>query len=1005
MKKGFFHIILTISSAFLAVAVLAQPQDVRMLDRLESARKLYYNGSFYAAEKAFMELSTGVDGIDDFDKSEIEAYKVLCAIALDKVNAAGLVKVFCDKYQNAPQQAMVKWALGSRYFETGQYKECLEVFNTIKKNHLYRRQFNDFEFKKAYSNMRCGNWDDAGRGYEAVLAEPYSRYTVPSTYYRGYVYYSQKDFEKALPLFEQVQDDNRFERMSKYYAVECQFMLKEYDYVIEHGSELFSELEIDLKSSLARILSESYFEKGNKAKAKEYLDFFRNSSESLSRKDYYFSGILSYGLGSFDAALESFSHVFGSDDELSQNAYYYSANSRLKTRNKVAAMEAFKAAADYDFDPVIKEDAFFNFAKLSFDVNSDISQFAKYLEAYPHSGKEDIINNYMAASFLASKDYRSAVDALKKIKNPSREASANLQKAAFFSAMQLIGDGGYRSAIPLLETAKANGEGNRQLDNLVKYWLSECYFRNDRFEDAAELNRTLLADSSFRGSGEYSSALYNLAYDYFKANDFAAAETAFKDYLDNGSFAKRGFSRDAQIRLADSYFMQKKYEDAAQLYEEVYNNDFMTDDVYPAFQSAVAYGLLGDTGKKIALLSNVTKTKKTSGLYPQTLFELGRTYAQNKDTENASECFYTLLGMEKDSTFYSRSLMELAAINTANRRYEKAINCYKTVISDTPYAPEVQDAVAGLENVYQIINKPEEFLSYIDEIGMSEIKSSDEKELMLFNAAERIFKSGKYSSAMNALQRYITQYPSGIKASAATYYLAECLSGTGRLEAASDAYSQVMRMGRSDYSEVAALNYAKINYDLKHYEKSIEAYENLIGMSKSDETKNNAYEGRMRAYYADKKYSEAIRDASFLIGSPGVSPQQIREARFTMAKSYQVIGERSHATPIFEELAKNRTDAIGAESEYILIQNAYDSGDFNAVEDKVMAFSEDENGQMYWLAKSFIVYGDSLIDRDDLQQARSVFENIIEGYEPVGDEDDVLDQVRKRLSVLGSTKK
>lgn len=1001
MNKVFRNIAL-LAVFCLAASVSLQAQDVRMLDRLESARQLYYNGSYYAAEKAFMELSSSAD---DFDKIEIEAYKVLCAIALDKVNAAGLVKVFCDKYPTSPQQDVVKWALGSRYFETGQYKECLSVLDSVKKNHLYRKQFDEFEFKKAYCNMRSGNFEEAGCGFAAVLAAPRSRYTIPSTYYRGYSYYSEKDFERAFPLFEQVQDDNRFGKMSKYYAVECQFMLKDYDYVIEHGTKIFPDLEIDLKSTLARILSESYFETGDKAKAKEYLDFFRKSSSSLSRKDYYFSGLLSYGMGSFDAALESFSHVVGTDDELSQNAYYYSANSRLKTRNKLAALDDFKAAADYDFDPVIKEDAFFNFAKLSFDVNSDISQFANYLKTYPESGKEDIVNNYMAASFLAAKDYRSAVDALKKIKNPSREVSNNLQKAAFFCAMQLIGDGGYRSAIPMLETAKANGGDNRQLDNLVKYWLSECYYRNDRYTDAAELNQELIADSSFRSSGEYPNALYNLAYDYFKGNDFASAETAFKEYIDNGNFSKRAFGRDAKIRLADSYFMQKKYEDAAHLYEEVYNSDYMTDDVYPALQSAMAYGAMGEGKKKVELLGSVVKSKKSSALYPQTLFELGRAYAQNRDTENASECFYTLLGMEKDSSFYARSLMELAALNTAGRKYDKAINCYKTVIADTPYAPEVPDALAGLENVYKILNKPEEFLSFIDEMGMGEIKSDDEKELMIFNAAERLFKAERYPSALNALQRYLTQYPTGQRTSAATYYLAECLRNTGRLETAADAYSQAMRLGHSEYAESAALNYARINYDLQHNDKSIEAYDKLIGSSKSNDVKTSAYEGRMRACFAAKKYSDAIRDASSLIASSGVSQSQMREARFIMAKSYLVLGERGNAQPIFEELARNLQDEIGAESEYILIQNAYARGDFNAVEDRVEAFSQANSPQQYWLAKSFIVLGDSLADRGDLQQARSVFDTILQDYVPRDEADDVIDQLRGRLNSLTSNRK
>ena len=135
-----------------------------------------------------------------------------------------------------------------------------------------------------------------------------------------------------------------------------------------------------------------------------------------SRKDYYYSGILASNLNSYDDAIASFTKVIGTDDELSQSAHYHMANCYLQMKNKVTAMEQFRLAGEKDFDPVIKEDACFNYAKLTFDINSDISQFTEYLEKYPDQGKEDIINGYMADSFLLSKDYRSAVDILVKIK-------------------------------------------------------------------------------------------------------------------------------------------------------------------------------------------------------------------------------------------------------------------------------------------------------------------------------------------------------------------------------------------------------------------------------------------------------------------------------------------------------------------------------------------------------------------------------------------------------------
>ena len=64
------------------------------------------------------------------------------------------------------------------------------------------------------------------------------------------------------------------------------------------------------------------------------------------------------------------------------------------------------------------------------------------------------------------------------------------------------------------------------------------------------------------------------------------------------------------------------------------------------------------------------------------------------------------------------------------------------------------------------------------------------------------------------------------------------------------------------------------------------------------------------------------------------------------------------------------------------------------------AFSDAGSGQTYWLAKSFIVLGDSFMERDDVEQAKATFESVRDGYTPSGDQDDVQDNVKLRLAKI-----
>ena len=169
-----------------------------------------------------------------------------------------------------------------------------------------------------------------------------------------------------------------------------------------------------------------------------------------------------------------------------------------------------------------------------------------------------------------------------------------------------------------------------------------------------------------------------------------------------------------------------------------------------------------------------------------------------------------------------------------------------------------------------------------------------------------------------------------------------------------------------------------------------------MGLTRSDAVRQQAYAGLMRAAFGAKDYDTAIRSAQ-VVGT--------REARFLMAKSYRTQGDRNRARALFEELASDRSDAYGAESAFNLIQEAYDQGDFSQVEEAVYAFSDSGSGQVYWLAKSFIVLGDSFADRGETEQAEATYNSILDGYTPTREDDDVLDQVRTRLNQLKTTRR
>ena len=156
----------------------------------------------------------------------------------------------------------------------------------------------------------------------------------------------------------------------------------------------------------------------------------------------------------------------------------------------------------------------------------------------------------------------------------------------------------------------------------------------------------------------------------------------------------------------------------------------------------------------------------------------------------------------------------------------------------------------------------------------------------------------------------------------------------------------------------------------------------------------------MSSYFRDSKYNAAIDAASRVMGLQGLKDTDRMTAQYIMAKSCLKLGRRSDALPLLEALSGNVFTSQGAEAAYLLIQDTYDAGDFEEVENMVYALSDSKTDQMYWLARSFIVLGDSFAEREDWAQARATFQSILDGYEPEDARDDVLDQVNMRMERL-----
>lgn len=893
----------------------------------------------------------------------------------------------------------IKYAYALNLFDDGDFKGALEIFDNLDVERLHSDQKTEYLFKKAYACLENHMLTEAVKGFELVQELPMNDYVAPSRYILGYINYETRSFAKALSWFEKSVEDSRFSEMSSYYIMECRFMLGDHAYVAANAERMLGAVPVDRKANTARLISESLLVLGDADQARKYYDMAMGGGETPeTRAEWFYSGSVLYAVKDYEGAIRSYSHMTERSDSLGQIANYHLGYSYIQTKNKVAALTAFKEAAQVWYSPAIAEDAYFNWAKLAFDINHDPSVFNDYLKKYPVKEQSDRINNYIAVAALYDRDYATAIEAYDRIDELDDGMVLNYMKANYLRANQLVSSGSYRLAIPCLKASAYYSDKSSRFNQLSRFWLAESYYRNDQYDDAIGVFENLYNTQALYRQPESYVIPYCIGYSHYKKGAYGAAMKWFDIYLEDNH--DHLYRKEAMERRADCYFIQKQYDKAAKAYDLVLKEYFDVNDIYAYYQSALAYGLMNRNSKKIELLSNVMKASPSSEFYPEAMFELGRAYVAAEKDESAFECFNRIVKNVKDYNFVAKAYVEMGSLARNQSQYNEALVYYKKVVEEMAFSDYSDDAMAAIESIYQTKNDPEEYIAYIESIGKGASKTESEKETMIFNSAEQVYLSGNYDKAVTSLKAYLDKYPAGKNAYKADFYMAESYRSLGKLEQACDSYANVIQDGEGSFVELSMLNFSRLSYQLERWEDAFGGYSSLYSAALLENNKHMAIIGMMRSAFKAHRWSDAVANADRLLASDRADSQSKAEALYIKAKSYLASSRRDEAFSIVADLAKDVTTEYGAEAAYMLIVDSYDKGEFEDVENKVYALSDAGTPYVYWLAKSFIILGDSFVEREEFEQAKATFQSLIDGYQASGPEDDVLDNVSMRMKKL-----
>jgi TolA-binding protein len=966
---------------------------------IQKAKELFLARNFISALSQFEQIASHTAENSDV-RAEAMFYKALCSLKLDNGNAEEQIADFINEFPESSFRNRALFEQAVYQFDKRKFSGVLKTLEGLNKSELSDDEVVHFHYLRGYANFELEKMDVAVTDFVAIK-EGNSMYAAPARYYYGHIQYLKGNYETALQEFLKLQKNPVFEKVIPFYISQIYYKQGKYQEVVDYTAPLINTVTADQQPEMARILGDSYFHLRQFKDAIQFLEFYLSDKNNRGREENYMLGYCYY-LNSEEAkAIPLLEIASKGKDELAQNACYHLADCYVVTNDKNKARQAFEAASEFDFDAKIKEDALFNYAKITYELsyspfNETIKAFDKYVASYPNSERNDVAYDYLVKVYMSTSNYRDAMASIENIKVKSPSVKKAYQRVAYYRAMECFNNLDYGAAIENFDKSIEAGDFNRNYRALALFWKAEARYRLNDYNTAISDYLSFMKSPGAFSLPEYKTAHYNLAYGYFQLKDFENAADYFRKYLNLEADLRTEKVADANNRLGDCYYLNRDYPAATANYEKALLINLYDAD-YSLFQKAFCQGLQRDYQGKVSSLQRLIQNYPKSSYQDDAMYELGRTYEKMNQPQVAIGFYKDMINKYPQSNFIGKALVQLGLTSYNLNDYQSSVNYYKQVIDRFPNSPETHAALSGMKNSYIELNDVDAYFSYTGQLGSGVKVSVNEQDSLSYQSAEKLYMAHDKKSRLQ-FEKYLSQFPNGSLVLNAKFYLAELLYDAGEYGKSLECYDFVLSQPDNSFTEASLEKAAGLQYNDENYVKALAYFERYAKVSNSGNNLLEARTGIMRCQYKLANYQAVVDQANLILGSEKVSDIQKRETNYKLAMSYYNLGNKDKAFPILKQLSSDTNSGEGAEAKYLVCEIWYEKQKLKEAENEIMDFIDKNSPHQYWLAKSFILLSDIYLKNNDEFQAKHTLKSIIENYPEQND--GILDLTRRKLQVI-----
>ncbi len=777
-------------------------------------------------------------------------------------------------------------------------------------------------------------------------------------------------------------NDETFSPIAPYYIAQIYYLQKKFKEVIDFAPPLMDSITEKRSAEMAKIIGDSYFYLEEYESAIPYLQMYRDEVGRIPVADKYQLAYAYYMTGDFEEASRIFERISMTNTEISQSALYHLADCFMKLGDKKRARSAFSSAARMDYNQKIKEDALFNYAKVTYELsyspfNEAVRAFNSYISQYPASPRVDEAYNFLVMAYMNTRNYRMALESLEKIKEKDAGIEKAYQKVAFYRGMEIFTNQRYNDAITVFDRSLKYEKYDSRIKARTLYWLGESYQMTGDSETAGDFYRLFLNEPASFQTPEHKMVTYSLGYMEFKDQNYSEAERWFREYVNLESDKNSTTISDAYNRLGDCRFVSSKYWQAIEYYDKVIETG-KADVDYAYFQKGFSLGLVDRPQGKIETLTELTTRFPNSAFVDDSYFEMGRSYVLLDNMTKARENYLKVVDDFPGSPYMSRSLTQLGLIAKNANRNAEALEYYKKVVSDYPGGSEASNALKSIKDIYVNLNDVDGYLAYVEEIGRGVSRS--EQDSLLYITAENSYLAGNCEKAVTNLTSYLERFPNGSFRLDANYYLADCLLKLNRGEEAYESLLYIIEQPVSMFTEPALVAASRIAFRREEYNQAASIFSRIIEIGEKKTNIRDAEIGLMRCYVELGEYQNTIQAANQVLLQDKLDNQIEKEAKYNIANAYFQQHDVNAAYDWYKQLAVEVNSRYGAEAKFRTAQISFNKGETDVAEEIIFEFIDMNTPHQYWMGKSFLLLSDIYLEKNDDFQAVQTLESVINYY-------------------------